>query len=117
MSTLSDEEIYKEVAAIIGKFRIFQCIECVNAVKKWLKRNKVSGTILKITPLGRGSFIVSERWDGSNQSITQNRVHYGVEVRGKVFDNLSTVGLARMNWVRDFSCPSGDFNIEEVENF
>jgi hypothetical protein len=32
-----------------------------------------------------------------------------VEVRGKVFDNLSVEGLTKEDWLNDFICPSGEF--------
>jgi predicted DNA-binding ArsR family transcriptional regulator len=39
------------------------------------------------------------------------------EVRGKVFDNLSTTGLTREEWIEDFDCPSGQFTVEEIDSF
>lgn len=49
---------------------------------------------------------------GINESITLNGKHYGVEVRGRVFDNLSTDGLTGEDWIDDFSCPSEQFIIQ-----
>ncbi|PSB05265.1 papain fold toxin domain-containing protein [Merismopedia glauca] len=111
----SNEEIYKQVTKIVSGFGIFQCAECAEAVKIWLRQNRINYTHLKLTIIGRGNFILSERWDGSKNSITQNGTHYGVEVCGKVFDNLSATGLSRKDWINDFTCPSGRFNIEEIE--
>jgi hypothetical protein len=54
---------------------------------------------------------------GIGESITQNGVHYGVEVRGRVFDNLSSDGLIRDEWIRDFDSHNGEFLVEELENF
>ena len=50
-----------------------------------------------------------------NDSITENGIHYGVEVYGLVFDNLSSYGLPRDQWVADFICPSGKFIISELD--
>lgn len=50
-----------------------------------------------------------------NESITENGTHYGVEVLGLVFDNLSEYGLPRQEWIADFMCPSGQFSIDELE--
>ena len=33
---------------------------------------------------------------------------------GKVFDNLSAEGLSRADWLKDFSCLSGSFVIDEL---
>lgn len=59
-------------------------------------------------------FIISDRYS-PNESITDNGIHYGIEALGLVFDNLSRQGLPRDEWVNDFSCRSGGFNLEEVD--
>ena len=53
-----------------------------------------------------------------SESITDNGIHYGVEVLGLVFDNLSRqgIGLPRGEWINDFSCRSGKFDLEELDN-
>lgn len=114
---MSDEEIYQQIAQIAGKYKLLECAECATAVKQWLKANQINGIHLKLKLLGRGLFIVSQRWQEGRTPITQNGTHYGIEVRGKVFDNLSTYGLTREEWLADFDCPSGKFIIEEIENF
>ncbi|MCL1465007.1 papain fold toxin domain-containing protein [Argonema galeatum] len=114
---LSDEEIYQQVANIVGQFKLLECNECAEAIKEWLKANGINGIHLKIKLIGRGSFIVSQRLDEGRTNITQNGTHYGIEVRNKVFDNLSTTGQTREEWIKDFDCPSSQFSIEEVEKF
>lgn len=59
-------------------------------------------------------FIISRR-HGMEESITENGTHYGVEVLGRVFDNLSDYGLPREDWIADFSCPSDQFVIDELD--
>ncbi len=112
-----DEEIYQEIASIVRNFKLLQCAECAEAIKNWLKANGINGTHLQIKLVGRGSFIVSQRWEESQTPITQNGIHYGIEVRSKVFDNLSTTGQTREEWIKDFDCPSGKFIIEQIERF
>lgn len=114
---MSDEEIYQQVANIVRQFKLLQCAECAAAIKQWLKANGINGIHLKITPLDEADFILSERWDGGRSTITQNGVHYGIEVRGKVFDNLSPIGLSRQDWIEDFYCAIGEFTVEEIEKF
>lgn len=60
-------------------------------------------------------YIISDRIS-SNESITENGTHYGVEVFGKVFDNLSSEGLSREDWLNDFHCRSGQFRVEELDS-
>jgi hypothetical protein len=52
-----------------------------------------------------------------NESITTNGKHYGVEVRGRVFDNLSVQGMRREDWLNDFHCQSEQFIVEELGEF
>lgn len=114
---LSDEEIYQQVANILGQFKLLECNECAEAIKKWLKANGINGIHLKISPLDKADFILSERWDGGRATISQNGIHYGIEVRGKVFDNLSPIGVSREDWIADFYCGIGEFIIQEVDKF
>ncbi|WP_199247073.1 papain fold toxin domain-containing protein [[Phormidium] sp. ETS-05] len=51
---------------------------------------------------------------GVNESITDNGRHYGVEVRGLVFDNLSVEGMKLEDWRQDFSCHSGQFRVTYI---
>ncbi|WP_148662992.1 papain fold toxin domain-containing protein [Scytonema hofmannii] len=44
-----------------------------------------------------------------------NGKHYGVEVRGKVFDHLSTTGMIKDDLVNDFHCQSEQFDIKYLE--
>ncbi|MBE9228898.1 hypothetical protein IQ264_26145 [Phormidium sp. LEGE 05292] len=120
MSTLppfSDDEIFRQISYIIEQFKVLECAECAEAIKEWLKYNRINGTLIKISPLDKADFILSERWDGGRSTISQNGLHYGIEVRGKVFDNLSLTGLSREEWIADFYCAIGEFTIEEIEKF
>jgi hypothetical protein len=110
----TDEDIYQEISNIVSKFTNLQCDKCAREVIKWLKENGISGKILRLTTANpKERYILSER-QGGNESITENGKHYGVEVRGRVFDNLSSYGLPREDWIKDFQCPSQKFIITEL---
>ena len=90
MSQLSDEKIYQEIGKIVESFDLYKCDECANAVMQWLRKNNIHGRIIKIeTQLGE-DYIISKRLEkqGINDSITLNGIHYGVEVKERVFDNI-----------------------------
>ncbi|MEO1432544.1 MAG: papain fold toxin domain-containing protein [Cyanobacteria bacterium J06632_19] len=117
MSSLSDEEIYREIGKITSTFKLLECEDCAKAVMLWLQENDIQGQIILIrTKKRKEYYILSKRLEsrGINESITLNGKHYGVEVRGLVFDNLSTEGLIRESWIKDFFCPSEQFIIEEL---
>jgi hypothetical protein len=81
---------------------------------EWLKDNRIEGKILRLKTKRRSEvFVISDRY-GNNESITENGIHYGVEVFGKVFDNLSTEGLSREDWLNGFHSPSNKFIIDEL---
>ena len=120
MSDFSDEDIYREIGAIVSQYDILKCDLCAKTVLKWIAENGIAGKLLKLKTKYREEFILSTRLEiseGTNESITTNGTHYGVEVRGLVFDNLSTEGMSREDWVNDFSCRRGEFIVEELESF
>lgn len=58
---------------------------------QWLEDNQLQGKVIEIkTKNPREYFILSSRLEklGITESITLNGKHYGVEVKGLVFDNL-----------------------------
>ena len=80
---------------------------------QWLTDNKIEGKLIELrTCYNDEDYIVSDRI-GSDESITINGKHYGVEVRGRVFDNLSAEGMTREDWLKDFHCQSEEFIITE----
>lgn len=104
MSQLSDNEIYQEVGKIVANLRILKCYECAQAVMQWLAENNIEG-IIKIQTAYGEDYIISTRLQsqGIIDSITLNGIHYGVEVKERVFDNLSTEGLLREDWLNDLA--------------
>ncbi|MBD2341933.1 hypothetical protein H6G64_33925 [Calothrix sp. FACHB-156] len=118
MSALSDEEIYQAICKIVANFGLYQCNECANAVMQWLKQNDIQGRIIKIQTAFGEDYIISTRLEnqGITDSITLNGIHYGVEVKDRIFDNLSTQGLNVNDWLNDFECPSGEFLIEYLDD-
>ena len=113
-------ELYEAIGNIVIRFPLLHCQECANTLKKWLKQRGVPGRLWRIsTRYDHEDFILSDRLEqeGCFESITENGVHYGVEVYGKIFDNLSRQGLSPENWVRDFTSLSNEFETEVIEEF
>jgi hypothetical protein len=82
--------------------------------------NGIPGYVLQLkTQYDFEDYIISDRLEqrGISESITTNGVHYGVEVCGKVFDNLSAQGLSRDDWREDCHCPSESFQLKAIEVF
>ncbi len=120
MSDLSTEEIYREVGNIICRFKLYECAECAEAILEWLDTLGIKRTLMRLrTKYKDEDFIVSDRLTklGVSDSITKNGIHYGISVRGQVFDNLSPTGLQLEDWIKDFHSPSEEFIIEELDSF
>jgi Papain fold toxin 2 len=120
VSGLSSEEVYREVSKIVSGFGLLECVECAVAVLNWLDQQGIERTLLKLeTRYDFEDYILSDRLEarGITEPITENGIHYGVKVRGQVFDNLSADGMELEMWLSDFHCPSGRFVMEEMENF
>ncbi|MEB3179315.1 MAG: papain fold toxin domain-containing protein [Nostocaceae cyanobacterium] len=116
MSQLSVEEIYQEISEIVSQFKNLECDKCAMALVDWLEANGIERKILRLRTKNKNDFfIISERYSPS-ESITENGIHYGVEVLGLVFDNLSPQGLPHDEWINDFSCRSGGFYLDELES-
>ena len=54
---------------------------------------------------------------GCSETITENGVHYGVEVFGLIFDNLSPPGLSPEQWINDFTSLSNEFEATVIKEF
>jgi Papain fold toxin 2 len=111
----SNQEIYRLVGQIVVTFPLLECAQCARAVMLWLDLQGIPYQLLRLKTRRRSDMFIVSRRIASGESITENGVHYGVEVLGKVFDNLAAVGLERADWVQDFRCRSGGFIIEAIE--
>jgi hypothetical protein len=102
---VSEVEVQAALVAISSKYELFQCQACADEMRAWLEAHQVPGIYIQIHAR-IGDFIISERV-GDQVSITRNGIHYGVEVFGKIFDNLPDTGILRQLWLDDFESIGG----------
>ena len=110
------EAIWQEIGKIVVSHPVMECDRCAIAVISWLRYQKIPGKILRLRTKRKSEMFIVSRRHGVDTSITENGIHYGVEVLGLVFDNLSPQGLPKDVWIADFDCPSGQFIIDELES-
>jgi hypothetical protein len=114
VNDLADEDIYREIGKIVRRFDLYQCYDCAMTVRQWLRDNGIEGRIIELKTFYRDEdYIISDRV-GGEESISMNGKHYGVKVRGLVFDNLSDKGMTEPEWIEDFHCLSDRFTIAEL---
>ena len=102
------------------RFPILHCEECASVLKQWLKQRGIPGKLWRLsTRYDDEDFILRDRLEqqGCSETITENGVHYGVEVFGKIFDNLSRQGLSSKDWKNDLTSLSNEFKVEVIEEF
>ncbi len=121
---MDNREIWRNVGEIACSYGILECVgvaslqenRCAIAVMQWLRENGLAGKILRLRTKRRNEvFIICDR-HSSGASITENGTHYGVEVLGKVFDNLSEEGIPREQWIGSFHCMSEKFIVDELDS-
>ena len=111
----NQEAVWAEIGTIVTRYPLMECDHAAIAVMVWLNHRQIPGKILKLRTKRKNEMFILSRRYGMNDSITENGIHYGVEVYGLVFDNLSSYGLPRDQWVGDFISPSGKFIISELD--
>ncbi len=80
---------------------LYKCVDFAKLFVKELAKRELSGRIITIR--GFGPNIYSTRWKNENEPIaTDYSYHQGVEVNGKVYDNLKFDGLPLDVWRRTF---------------
>ena len=113
-------EIHQAIGNLVIRFPLLHCQECAKTLKQWLKQRKIPGKVWRLSTIyDNEDFILSNRLEkqGCFETITENGVHFGVEVFGKIFDNLSRQGLYPDDWIQDFTSLSNEFKIEVIEEF
>jgi Papain fold toxin 2 len=93
---MNDQEIWQTVSEIVTRYQLLECDRCAIAVMQWLRENGIKGKILRLRTKRRTEvFIMCDRHN-SEESITENGTHYGVEALGKAFDMLVRVVIANI---------------------
>jgi Papain fold toxin 2 len=111
----SEEEILQKVGQISICFPLLECDKCAIAIMEWLSENGIEGKILRLKTKRRSEVFITSDRHVLEESIAENGTHYGVEVLGKVFDNLSADGLSRADWLKSFHCLSERFIVDELD--
>lgn len=112
-------DLYEAIGNLVTRFPLLHCEDCAITLKQWLKRRGIPGKLWRLSTRYDEDFILSDRLEQQNclETITENGVHYGVEVYGTIFDNLSKQGRSPDDWVQDFTSLSNEFEVKVIEEF
>jgi len=116
-------ELRQQIAQIASRFKLFECVQCSQAIQTLMIGLGVPGKRVKLyTGKAKGKY-GNIYHDRLQRNISTNGKHEGVifELNGQefVFDNLDPAGILKEEWVSNFYCLALDlgdkFQIEEIE--
>jgi hypothetical protein len=113
-------QLHEAIGNIVVQFPLLHCQDCASTLRQWLKQRQIPGKLWRLsTQYDYEDFILSHRQEqqGCFETITENGAHYGIEVYGKIFDNLSREGLSPDDWIEDFTSLSDEFDVKIIEEF
>jgi Papain fold toxin 2 len=115
-------ELRQKIKQIADRYRVFQCVECANAIQTYLVEQKITGTRIRLD-IGFRNVPWSVIYDLKRaQQISTTGCHEGIAVlidnEEVVFDNLDQDGVDRATWLRNFTSPTielgrGQFSVLE----
>ncbi|MDJ0733198.1 MAG: papain fold toxin domain-containing protein [Nostocaceae cyanobacterium] len=96
----------QQIQVIVSEFQNLECVECANAIKKYLLLQGISGKLIKIytgAGTGRDSYIYDDNVPGD--AISMNGRHQGISILIKnieiVFDNHHPTGIPKSQWLEN----------------
>jgi Papain fold toxin 2 len=109
--------------AIANRFRLFECVECANAIQQFLSEENIAGKRIILSTGTTKEPFCNIYDDRLQQNIAQNGRHEAISViisqQELIFDNIYPEGISRVNWSSNLYSPiqdmGGDFQITEIE--
>jgi hypothetical protein len=93
----SNQAIWDELGQIINTFSLLECDKCAIAMTQWLEQKNIPYKILRLKTKRRSDFYIISARVSTHESITENGIHYGVEIFGKVFGSCFRHVVFRLN--------------------
>ena len=117
-------EVKALAQSVTKKYGLNQCRECATKLRSVLAAAGKKGCVLRLkTKGGRGYIVMKDPHFNlpfrtlGDASISDSRLHFGVQVGGYVFDNVHREGILRTSWEETFDCDVHSFDVTEIEPF
>ena len=118
------DKLRQQIAQLTSQYRVFQCVDCAQAIKAFLQSKGIHGKQIKLD-LGVTDLPWAVIYDlKRQQQISTNGCHEGIALRlddqDIVFDNIDHQGIPRREWLENLTSPTlelgrGNFRVEETE--
>ncbi|MEC4819252.1 MAG: papain fold toxin domain-containing protein [Scytonema sp. PMC 1069.18] len=116
-------ELRSQITSIASSFQIFECVQCAEAIKRFLSKQGIRGKQIKLFTGSTEDPFCNIYHEIQDQNISTNGRHEAIalEIEGTelVFDNIHPQGVLRLDWINNLYCPikdiGGDFQITEID--
>ncbi len=118
-----DSGLRQQIASIASSFQIFECVQCAEAIKRFLIEQGIFGQQINLFTGSTEDPFCNIYHEILKQNISTNGQHQAIvlEIEGEelVFDNIHPQGVSRVNWINNLYCPikdiGGDFQITKID--
>ncbi|MEA5593713.1 papain fold toxin domain-containing protein [Rivularia sp. UHCC 0363] len=116
-------EIRQQITIIASRFKMFECVECAQTVKKFLIESKIVGKQIKLYTGSTEGYYGNIYHDGIQAVISTNGRHEGIlielDIQEIVFDNIDNQGVTKEVWLQNLYSPILDigeeFQVTEID--
>lgn len=116
-------EIRQQITKIASRYKIFKCVECAAAIKKFLIKQGIHGTHIKVDTGSSDGYMGIIYHLVVQEQIALNGHHEGIVVvidgQELVFDNIDHEGVPKEVWLQNLYSPIMDmgekFQIVETD--
>jgi hypothetical protein len=108
-----DFELYQRIEGIASQFKVFECVECAEAIKQFLVERGIHGIHIKLSTASTEEPFCNIYHEQLRRNISVNGRHEAILVtignEELIFDNLHPKGiLFRSEWISRFYFPGKD---------
>jgi len=116
-------EISQQITILASRFKMFECVECAQTVRKFLIERKIPGKQIKLYTGSTEGYYGNIYHDGIEAVISTNGRHEGILIaldgQEIIFDNIDNQGVIKELWLQNLYSPILDigeeFKIIEID--
>ncbi len=113
----NDFELRQEIEDLASQFKIFECVECAEAIKQFLIERNISGKHIRLFTGSTEDPFSNIYHEKLKENIAVNGRHEAIAVminNGEfIFDNIHPEGVfLKREWLSNFYFPGKDMGID-----
>ena len=116
-------EIRQQIITIASRFKMFECVECAQTIRRFLIESRISGKQIKLYTGSTEGYYGNIFHDRIQAVISTNGRHEAILIKldrqEVVFDNIDSQGVLKEIWLQHLYSPILDigeeFQITEID--